>query len=71
MPSYHRGSGKLEEIRIDEFEEAVGRVLELYRTGERDLWEAAKKVLPGAGPPAWRRVAKEAFRRLEAEGVGA
>ncbi|MCC6050913.1 MAG: hypothetical protein LM580_09415, partial [Thermofilum sp.] len=71
MPSYHHGSGKLEEIRIDEFEEAVGKVLELYRTGERDLWEAAKKVLPNAEPPAWRRVAKEAFRRLEAEGVGA
>jgi hypothetical protein len=70
-PSLLSENKKLEETRIDEFEEAVGRVLELYRTGERDLWEAAKKVLPSAGPPAWRRVAKEAFRRLEAEGVGA
>jgi hypothetical protein len=70
-PSLLSENKKLEETQTNEFEEAVKKVLELYRAGERNLWEAAKKALPDAGPPAWRRVAREAFRRLEAEGVGA
>jgi len=65
MPSYHRGSGKLEEARTDEFEEAVERVLELYRAGEGNLVKAAEKVLPDADPVVRYRVAREAFRRLE------
>jgi DNA-directed RNA polymerase subunit RPC12/RpoP len=67
MSSYHRESGKLEETRTKEFEEAVEKVLELYRLGERNLWEAAKKALLGAPPSVVESVAFEAAKRLFGE----
>ena len=52
-------------------DEAVEKVLELYKAGEGNLVKAAEKVLPNADPVVRYRVAREAFRRLEAERVGA
>ena len=52
-------------LESEEFEDLVGRVLELHRAEGLGLWDAAKRVLPSGSPVVWHKLAVEAAKRVE------